>query len=179
MGFMGQARLNLNNIVALMVDRDPYARGLVAQMLRGFGISTILTADKGSEAIELLALNHPDITFIEGAALDMPTAELIKWVRGNPAKTLRFLPIIVLSGYTQLRMISAARDAGANLVVRKPVSPQVLFDRLVWVAASNGPFLEFLPITVLTGAFMRWTRLTASSSGKPTSPNPSPSRPDP
>ena len=139
---MGQARLNLKNIVALLVDRDPFARGLVAQMLRGFGISTILTADKGSEAVELLALNHPDITFVEGAALDMPTAELIRWVRGNPDKALRFLPIIVLSGYTQLRMISEARDAGANLVVRKPVSPQILFDRLIWVAASNRPFLE-------------------------------------
>ncbi len=105
-------------------------------------ISTILTADKGSEAVELLATNRPDITFIEGAALDMPTAELIKWVRGHPDKSLRFLPIIVLSGYTQLRLISAARDAGANLVVRKPVSPQILFDRFVWVAASNRPFLE-------------------------------------
>jgi CheY-like chemotaxis protein len=139
---MGQARLNLKSIVALLVDRDPFARGLVAQMLRGFGISTILTADRGSEAVELLALNRPDITFMEGAALDMPTAELIRWARGNPDKTLRFLPIVVLSGYTQLRMISAARDAGANLVVRKPVSPKILFDRLVWVAASNRPFLE-------------------------------------
>jgi CheY-like chemotaxis protein len=139
---MGQARLNLKNIVALLVDRDPFARGLVAQMLRGFGISTILTADKGSEAVELLTTSRPDITFIEGAALDMPTAQLITWVRTNPNKALRFLPIVVLSGYTQLRMIAAARDAGANLVVRKPVSPQILFDRLAWVAASNRPFLE-------------------------------------
>ena len=139
---MGQARLNLKNIVALLVDRDHFGRGLVAQMLRGFGISTILTADTGAEALELLGHNCPDITFIEGQSLDIPTAELIRWVRANPGRTLRFIPIIVLTGYTQLRLISSARDAGANLVVRKPVSPQVLFDRLVWVAASNRPFLE-------------------------------------
>jgi CheY-like chemotaxis protein len=139
---MGQARLNLKNVVALLVDRDQFGRGLVAQMLRGFGVTTILTADRGSDAVEILGQNCPDVTFIEGESLDIPTAELIRWVRVNPNKNLRFMPIIVLSGYTQLRLISVARDGGANLVVRKPISPQVLFDRLLWVAAVNRAFLE-------------------------------------
>jgi CheY-like chemotaxis protein len=139
---MGQTRLNLKNIVALIVDRDPYATGLVAQMLRGFGISTIMTAANGVEAKALLAQHCPEITFIEGELPDMAAGELINWVRRNPNKALRFLPIIVLSGYTQLRLISEARDAGAHLVVRKPISPQTLFDRLVWVADFDRPFLE-------------------------------------
>jgi CheY-like chemotaxis protein len=139
---MGQTRLNLKNIAGLIVDRDPFARGLVAQMLRGFGVSTILTADNGTDAKGILVHNSPEITFIEGELTDMAAAELIDWVRRNPNKALRYLPIIVLSGYTQLRLISVARDAGAHLVVRKPISPQVLFDRLVWVAAFDRPFLE-------------------------------------
>lgn len=139
---MRRTRLNCKNIVALIVDRDPYARGLVAQMLRGFGISTVLTAAKGTEAKDLLAHHCPDITFVEGDLPDMTAGELIGWVRRNPNKRLRFLPIIVLSGYTQLGMISAARDAGAHLIIRKPVSPQILFDRLVWVANFDRPFLE-------------------------------------
>jgi CheY-like chemotaxis protein len=139
---MGQARLNLKTIVALIVDRDPFARGLVAQMLRGFGISTILTADKGDEAKELLAHHCPDIIFIEGALPDMTAADLVGWVRRNPNKALRFLPIIVLSGYTQIGLISSARDAGAHLVIKKPLSPQILFDRLVWVSTLDRPFIE-------------------------------------
>jgi CheY-like chemotaxis protein len=139
---MGQPRLNLKTIVALIVDRDPYARGLVAQMLRGFGISTILTADRGEEAKELLARHRPDITFIEGELPDMTAGELVNWIRRNADKALHFLPLIVLSGYTQLRLVSAARDAGAHLVIRKPVSPQILFDRLVWVANFDRPFIE-------------------------------------
>ena len=140
--FMGQTRLNLNKVVALLADRDPYARGLVAQMLRGFGINTILTADTGAQAKELLALHRPDIAYIEGELPDMPAGELIVWIRRNANKALRQLPIIVLSGYTQMRVISAARDAGANLVVKKPVSPQILFDRLAWAANSPRSFLE-------------------------------------
>jgi CheY-like chemotaxis protein len=136
------SRLNLKNIAALLVDRDPFARGLVAQMLRGFGISTILIADNGEEAKGLLAHHAPEITFIEGELPDMAAGELLQWIRTNPNKAVRYLPVIVLSGYTQLSLISAARAAGAHLVVRKPVSPQTLFDRLVWVAGFDRPFLE-------------------------------------
>jgi CheY-like chemotaxis protein len=139
---MGQARLNLKSITAMIVDRDPFARGLVAQMMRGFGISTILIADTGAEAQEVLGSHCSDIIFVEGALSDMAASELIGWIRRHANKSLRFVPIVVLSGYTQLRLISSARDAGAHLVVRKPISPQILFDRLMWVAGFDRPFIE-------------------------------------
>jgi CheY-like chemotaxis protein len=85
--------------------------------------------------------DRPDVCFIEGALPDIETAEIVAWIRKQPPP-LRFIPIIVMSGYTQLRTISAARDSGANLVVRKPVSPQMLFDRLSWVAGTQRPFIE-------------------------------------
>ena len=139
---MGQARLNLKGLVAAVVDRDSFARGLVSRMLRGFGVTNIQVAENGAGAKEILATSCPDIIFAEGALPDMSAAELINWVRRNDNKALRFQPIIVLSGYTQLKLISDARDAGAHLVVRKPLSPQALFDRLVWVAKFDRPFIE-------------------------------------
>jgi DNA-binding response OmpR family regulator len=52
------------------------------------------------------------------------------------------VPIIVMSGYTQLRLIATARDSGAHIVLRKPVAPQTLFDRILWVARVGRPFME-------------------------------------
>jgi CheY-like chemotaxis protein len=139
---MGQARLNLKSIAAMIVDRDPFTRGLVAQMLRGFGVTTILIADTGVEARDVLTGHCPDIIFVEGALTDMAAGDLIGGIRRHANKSLRFIPVVVLSGYTQLRLISSARDAGAHLVVRKPLSPQTLFDRLIWVAKFDRPFIE-------------------------------------
>lgn len=138
---MGQPRLNLSKVHCLLADRDQFTRGLLAQMLRGFGMGSIQTAGDGAQAREMVMQDRPDVCFIEGALPDIEAAEMIAWIRSQPPP-LRFIPIIVLSGYTQLRMISAARDSGANLVVRKPVSPQALFDRLAWVAATQRPFIE-------------------------------------
>ena len=139
---MGQPRLNLKNIAGLLVDRDAFTRGLVAQMLRGFGIEKLMIAGTGAEAKQMIAANCPDICFVEGALDDMPTADFVRWIRRQTSQTLRFMPVIVLTGYTQLRLIAAARDGGAHIVIRKPISPQTLFDRINWVARVSRPFLE-------------------------------------
>jgi CheY-like chemotaxis protein len=139
---MGQPRLNLKNITGLLVDRDAFTRGLIAQMLRGFGIEKLMVCSAGEEAKRMIAANCPDICFVEGDLEDMGTADFIGWIRRQTSIALRFMPVIVLSGYTQLRLIAAARDGGANIVVRKPVSPQALFDRINWVARVARPFLE-------------------------------------
>ena len=116
---MAQPRLNLKNVTSLLVDRDNFTRGLIAQMLRGFGMEPPLLAGSGAEAKAFLESSLPDILFLEGALPDMTAAELIGWIRRQSKKNLRFVPIIVLSGYTQMRLISAARDGGAQYRAEK------------------------------------------------------------
>ena len=137
-----QPRLNFKNVAALLVDRDTFTRGLVGRMLRGFGVDNLLVTGTGQEAKELVQANSPDICFVEGALPDMPTAEFVSWLRRRTSAVIRFTPVVVLSGYAQLRLIIAARDGGANVVIRKPVSPKLLFDRINWVAHSGRPFIE-------------------------------------
>jgi CheY-like chemotaxis protein len=67
---------------------------------------------------------------------------LISWIWRPEMGAVRFIPVIVMSGYTQLRVVAAARDAGANTVLRKPLSPQALFDRIMWVARVPRPFID-------------------------------------
>ncbi len=139
---MAQARLNLRNVTTLLVDRDHFTRSLVAQMLRGFGMDTPTVLETAAQAKHHLMHHYADLCIIEGALPDMPSADLIRWIRRQEKSPFRFVPVIVMSGYTQLRLVSSARDAGANIVVRKPLSPQGLFDRIAWVARIARPFIE-------------------------------------
>lgn len=139
---MAQARLNLRNVTTLLVDRDHFTRGLVAQMLRGFGMDSPTVAETGAQAKHHLMHHYADLCIIEAALPDMPSADLLRWIRRQEKSPFRFVPVIVMSGYTQLHLVASARDAGANLVVKKPVSPQSLFDRISWVARTARPFIE-------------------------------------
>lgn len=139
---MGQTRLNLKGVSTLLIDSEQFTRGLIARMLRGFGMDPAKQFENGETAKGYLKHNCPDLVLVEAVLPDMPSADLINWIRKQDKGPTRFVPIIVLTGYTQLRTVAAARDAGANNVVKKPVSPQSLFDRITWVARVARPFIE-------------------------------------
>jgi CheY-like chemotaxis protein len=138
---VAQARLNLKGITALVVDSDHFTRGLVTQMLRGFGMDAPVVCENGTQAKAYLENHYADLCIIEAVMPDMNSPELIGWIR-KQEKAMRFVPVIVLTGYTQMKMVAAARDGGANNVVKKPVSPQGLFDRITWIARVSRPFIE-------------------------------------
>ena len=71
----------------------------------------------------------------------MNGAELVKWIRALPGKN-RYIPILVLTGYSNMSNLVAVRDSGANLMIRKPASPKVLYDHIEWSAKTSRPFVE-------------------------------------
>ena len=139
---MAQPRLNLKGVTTLLIDSDLFTRGLVANMLRGFGMDSPTVGELGKQAQHHLEHHYADLVIMEGGMPDMSAADLIRWIRKQEKSPFRFVPIIVMSGYTQLRLVNQARDAGANIVVKKPVSPAALFDRITWVARTQRPFIE-------------------------------------
>jgi CheY-like chemotaxis protein len=139
---MSKLRLNFKSVTTLVVDRDRYTRSLICQMLRGFGVGRIESVDTGAAAQDYIRENFVDLCIIEASLPDMSGAELIHWVRREMKEPARFMPILVLTGYTQQKLISESRDAGSNLVVKKPVSAQVLFDRVGWIAKTPRAYIE-------------------------------------
>lgn len=139
---MSKGRINLKSATALLVDSDHFTRGLIAQMLRGFGFEAPALVGTGAEAKEYIQHSHLDLCIVESALPDMMGADLIRWIRRLDPNPVRFVPIIVTTGYTQFRMITEARDAGASVIVKKPLSAQVLLDHIHWVGRTQRAFIE-------------------------------------
>jgi DNA-binding response OmpR family regulator len=168
---MAQLRLNLKGATTLLIDSDAFTRGLIANMIRGFGMDSPIIYENGAAAKAHLQHHYVDLCILEAVLPDMECADLICWIRRQDKSPLRFIPIIVLTSYTQHRHVSMARDAGANLIIRKPVSPKVLYDRIAWVAKVTRPFIEtakyagpdrrFRNLEPLDGKMKRETDFTA------------------
>jgi DNA-binding response OmpR family regulator len=139
---MSQACINVSGMTTLLADSDRFTRDITSQIMRGFGAEPCVLVNTGEEAISFLRDNCFDLCIFEAKLPDMSCADLIRWVRRLKDHTARFTPILVLSSYTQRRYVTGARDAGANMVARKPVSPQILFDRITWIARADRPFIE-------------------------------------
>jgi DNA-binding response OmpR family regulator len=139
---MAQSRMNLNMVSAVIADGDKYVLDLVTQILKGFGLERQAAFETGAAAKDYVAERGADLCVIESVLPDMSGFELVKGIRRLESEQVRVTPIIVLTGHTQVEAIAQARDCGANAVVKKPVSPQILFDRIAWVAKNERPFVE-------------------------------------
>jgi two-component system chemotaxis response regulator CheY len=60
----------------------------------------------------------------------MDGMELVEKIRNDSASPDRFMPIIMVTAHSERPRIIAARDAGINEFVMKPVSARTLFSRL-------------------------------------------------
>src|ERR1700761_3509661 len=120
---MAKSLLNLRGVTSLIVDGDSYTRGLIASMMRGLCMDPPGDADTGEAALAHLHHHYVDLCVIEAVLGDMTGAELVRRIPRFGQGQVRFIPILILTGYTQLRTISQSRDSGANIVLRKPVSP--------------------------------------------------------
>lgn len=135
-------KLNFSQIAALIVDADHYSTNILSQILRGFGLTRHNIIESAEGAKLLLQKDHYDLVICEAVLPDMPAAEFVRWIRIQPTPAVKFIPVVMLTGYTQFSNVTAARDSGANSVVRKPVAPTTLFDHMAWSARTDRPFVE-------------------------------------
>jgi CheY-like chemotaxis protein len=135
-------KLNFSQIEALVVDGDQYSTSILGQILRGFGLTQQVFIETAEDAKQRLTAGKFDLLICDAVLSDIHASDLIKWVRRQPGLNIKYMPIVVLTGYTQFSNVVVLRDAGANIVVRKPVSPNVLFDHIAWSARTDRPFIE-------------------------------------
>lgn len=135
-------KLNFAAIRVLVVDGDRYSSGIISQILRGFGVAHPVVVTTAEEAKKQIASGEYHVLITESRLQDTSLDNFIQWVRRHPKLDVRFLPVIVLTGYAYLSRVALARDAGVNSVVCKPVSPIVLYDHIAWAAQTDRPFIE-------------------------------------
>jgi len=139
---MSDAPIELSGMHALLVDPDRFDGDIIVQMLRSFGAPLPTRVGNGAAARAYLESHQADLCICEATLPDMEGAELIQWIRRRNRESLRSLPVIVLTGDTQLTTVAKARDSGANIVVRRPVSPRTLHQHIVWALTVHRPMVE-------------------------------------
>lgn len=139
---MSWERINFSGATTVLVGSDAFTQGLITQMLRAFGMNAPTICETGAAAKTHLEHHYVELCIFEAVLPDMDCVELIHWVRRENKSPFRFVPVIVLTSYTQHRHAALARDAGANLIIKKLPSPHLLFDRIAWVAKASRQFVE-------------------------------------
>jgi CheY-like chemotaxis protein len=132
-----QIRINLDRSVVLLVDDNPQALEALTSMFRGFGVRKQFKCGSGSEAMHYVKTQEIDLIVIDSSMPDMDGYDFVGWLRREGPEHARFTPVIMLTGHAARAMVEKSRDSGANFVVSKPFTPEILLQRVFWVAKDE------------------------------------------
>jgi CheY-like chemotaxis protein len=117
-------------------------RSLVCTFLGGFGVKNVREAADAEQAYEEYMGFDPDLIITDWNMAGTSGLDFVSNVRNNPESPNPYVPIILLTGYTEMYRVSQARDRGINFYLAKPVSASSLYKRLVAVVSDDRPFVR-------------------------------------
>ncbi|HVV94877.1 MAG TPA: response regulator [Hyphomicrobiales bacterium] len=134
--------LNLEKLRFVVADDNAHARKILSTILHVFGAREILHAEDGADALELTRSAKPDIAFIDWMMPTLDGLEITRHIRRDATSPDPDLPIILVTSHTQRGRILAARDAGVTELLRKPMSPQTVMERIASVVLAPRPMVR-------------------------------------
>ena len=116
----------------LIVDDIPVTRDVFGHIFRGLGCHKLLFAQDGQEALKLLSGARQAIDFVL-SDFQMPKMnglELLKNIRCGEKGVSNTIFFGLLTGYSDLEIVSAAFKLDVDCFFRKPISANAIKERL-------------------------------------------------
>jgi DNA-binding response OmpR family regulator len=136
------ARINLERAELLLLDESLEGMAVLLQIVSAFGVRSTHRCRTTEEAKKAILGGPLDLVLIGANGHDATSYDFIRWLRRSGLEPNAYVPTILISGHTQLRNVQRAVDCGANYIVAKPVSPEVLLERILWVAREKRHFIS-------------------------------------
>jgi two-component system, chemotaxis family, chemotaxis protein CheY len=131
---------NIERVNFLIVEDNQSMSVMVKALLAAFGARNIVQATDGADAFQKLKHFPADIIICDWVMQPLDGMDFVRLIRTGKDSPNPFVPVIMLTGYTEMHRVLEARDVGANEFLAKPISAKKLFSRIKAIIDSNRPF---------------------------------------
>ena len=118
----------------LIVDDSEFVRSYHSYILEEADFQ-VITAVDGSDGLEKLYTNSCDMVLSDINMSNMDGYEFIRRIRAD--KKYSALPIIIVSTESEAKDKMKGFEAGANLYIVKPSSPEMMVENIRMVLTAN------------------------------------------
>lgn len=121
---------NIERLNFLIVDDNKHMRALVKSILHALGSKNTMEASDGADAFKELRHYPADIIICDWNMSPLDGLDFVRLVRTGKDSPNPFVPIIMLTGHTEMNRVVEARDAGVHEFLAKPISAKKLYSRI-------------------------------------------------
>lgn len=133
--------MSLESVSALILDDNAHMRGLLRVILASFGVRRVEDAADTEEAMGHLAGGDIDIAFVDFKLGGLDGLEFCKRIR-DPHSLYRYLPLIMITAYSERGRVLDAVNAGVDEFLVKPVRAVDVANRVNAIIERRRPFVQ-------------------------------------
>jgi DNA-binding response OmpR family regulator len=133
----GRKRFSFGKATVVIIDNNAIFQKVLAGILSGLGFRKVRRFESLKEGIEEIKSCTVDLVFIDPQPFGAEAYDFVRWLRSEQLKQSSRAPVIIVSGHTPIRQVTASRQCGADYIIAKPFSTAVVLDRLLWVAEQE------------------------------------------
>ena len=115
---------------------------LTKSILSIFGFIHIYSAFDGEEGFATYKERMPDLIITDWLMEPMDGIEMIEKIRRDPNSPDPYVPIILMTGYSDRLRVEKARDMGVTEFLMKPFTARDLYSRIVQVIEKPRQFVD-------------------------------------
>src|ERR1700761_3490576 len=100
----------IEHLKVLVVDDNHHMVSIVKTIMRGFGVKEFCDAKNATDAYDLFRTEGFDLIITDHAMEQMNGCEFARLIRAGEDSPNHYVPIIMLSAYSERLRVEAARD---------------------------------------------------------------------
>lgn len=146
------ANYDFERLSILVVEDSLFIRSLLINSLRILGVGKINAVDHGGDAIEFLQKVKNDPMSVGTQEVDIVISNwqmspvdgmiLLRWIRRHKDSPDRFIPFIMITGFSEPKRVEEARDLGVTEFLAKPFTIQAIGEKLISIIEKQRQFVH-------------------------------------
>lgn len=132
----------LNAVKILVVEDNQPMLEITKTLLATFGVGDILGAKDGGEGFRTFCEENPDIVIVDWMMKPVDGISLARMIRNDPKSPNPYVPIILMTGFSEKRRVIQARDAGITEFLVKPFTARDLYKRVTQIIERPRQFVR-------------------------------------
>ena len=121
----------------LVVDDSSHMIEIVRAVLEAFGMHGIIGVPDPKRAFDLFIAHGADLLIVDYHLGESNGIQFVARVRNLPDAAKSRVPIVMMTSYTEQSRVMAAREAGVDAFVRKPITGRELYEKIAFALTRS------------------------------------------
>jgi two-component system chemotaxis response regulator CheY len=126
----------------LIVEDNQPMLDLTKSILATFGVVHVDGAKNGNEGFDKFCVNTYDLVIADWMMRPIDGIELTRRIRTDVRSPNSFVPVILMTGFSEKNRVIEARDAGVTEFLVKPFNTRDLYSRMLQIIEKPRQFVR-------------------------------------